>query len=464
MTTPLAPAPGPPDPDVPDPLALPDYVPGSQVGLSDAERWPGLSPTGRARLRALETDPAAPPWVHRTGHRLTPDEQERARRQLPTDGWLEPHLARARELPAYLRHAGPLERLEDFPLVGRPDLVDDVAAYVPMDADLSRVLHGTSSGTTGAALVVPDDPDELARGLHWLRGLVEQAGGVPWEPVADRMAVAQVVHQRQAFTYTSVLPGFGESVMARLNLHPDAWPREHCVEFLARWRPQVVSGHPTSLEQLLDPAVVQALRPAGVLGLVSGAMALSLPLRRALEQTYACPVLDVYGLHETRPIAVSPDGGPHVVADRRVHVEVLDPAGRPVPEGEPGEIVVTAGENAFLPLVRYRTGDHGRLVRLPDGRSAIADLEGRAATVFRSTSGAVVPSVDLTQQLQAAGATGWSVEQTRSGAVTATVVGGDTARVGEALGHLLGRAVAVRQVASLADLGEGKPRRYRSDA
>ena len=72
--------------------------------------------------------------------------------------------------------------------------------------------------------------------------------------------------------------------------------------------------------------------------------------------------------------------------------------------------MVTAGENPLLPLVRYRTGDHGRLVDV-DGRPAIADLEGRPMVEFLAADGRRVPSVDLTQLLQAAGAYGWTVHQ-----------------------------------------------------
>ncbi|MEN4398815.1 CoF synthetase [Mycolicibacterium senegalense] len=426
-----------------DPLRLDDYVPFGQVALTDEQRWPGLSASGRARLAALEQHRHAPAWCHRAGHRLTPEQQRQATRQLPLDDWLPRHLALARTLPAYRRHQGPLETLTDFPLIGREDLVDDIAAFVPPGADLSRMLHGTSSGSTGAALVMPDDPDELARGFHWLRGLV----GSHWEPVGHRVALVQTVFQRQAFTYTSVVPGFGEALMARLNLHPAAWAgggRQRDA-YLRDTDPQVISGTPTSLEVLLEPGLAAALRP---LALISGAMTLTAPLRRALEAAYDCPVLDIYGLHETRPIAVSDDGGPFVVASRRVHVEVLA-----------DEIVVTCGENQFLPLVRYRTGDYARLVTYR-GRPALADLEGRQATVFVSATGDAVPCVDLTQQLQAAGARGWSVNQDLQGRVAAVIASGDRQRVIEALTLLLGRPVEVTRVPTLADLGPGKPRRY----
>jgi phenylacetate-CoA ligase len=441
-----------------DRLALPDYVPLARVALTDEQRWPELSASGRTRLAEFERHPLAPAWRHRAGHRLDPERQEAATRQLPLDDWLPRHLAAAADLPAYRNWPRPLNTLPDFPLICRDDLVDDVAAFVPPGADLSRVLHGTSSGSTGAALVVPDDPDELARGFHWMRELV----GKHWEPEPPRLAVAQVVFQRQAFTYASVVPGFGEALMARLNLHPDTWSAgcDQRNEFLRHADPQVISGSPTSLEVLLDPALLAALRP---LALFSGAMTLTATLRRDLEMAYDCPVLDVYGLHETRPIAVSDGGGPFVLAARRVHVEVLNDDGAPVPDGEMGEIIVTCGENAYLPLVRYRTGDHGRLVT-HHGKPALADLEGREATVFVAASGAAVPSVDLTQQLQAAGARGWTVVQHDDGQTSAVIALGDEERVAERLGLLLGRPVDVTRVDSLADLGPGKPRRYRSSA
>jgi phenylacetate-CoA ligase len=146
-----------------------------------------------------------------------------------------------------------------------------------------------------------------------------------------------------------------------------------------------------------------------------------------------------------------------------VHVEVLDPKDDvAVPEGTVGEIVVTAGENPLLPLVRYRTGDYGRLMRFDDGTLGIADLEGRQNTRFRAADGSLVPCVELTQQLQAHGAQGWSVEQSADGRVRAVIVGGDDDGIRIALNALLSSPIDLHRVERLADLGEGKPRRYRS--
>ena len=80
-------------------------------------------------------------------------------------------------------------------------------------------------------------------------------------------------------------------------------------------------------------------------------------------------------------------------------IELLPRLAVHVPDGERRELVVTVDGNPFLPLLRYRTGDTGSLTWV-GGRRAVVGLEGRAPVSFRAADGRVVPSVDLTQQLQ----------------------------------------------------------------
>jgi phenylacetate-CoA ligase len=57
--------------------------------------------------------------------------------------------------------------------------------------------------------------------------------------------------------------------------------------------------------------------------------------------------------------------GLHVQEDHFI-VEVVDPAsGEPLAEGEEGELVFTTLRKEALPLIRYRTGDIGRLSTRP---------------------------------------------------------------------------------------------------
>ena len=479
-----------PDDAAPD-LALDEYTPGSAVALTDAERWPTLDAAGLAALDAVRDHPAAPPWVHVTGDRLRPDDlpalDDVARRR--EDGgtgrddpppWVADLVARAHAVvPRYRRARDRRESDATSPLaafapVTRDDLRRDLASFVPVDVPLGRVLEGTSSGSTGAAVRIPLHPVSVAADLVLLQHLVARAGAA-WEPEPGRLGLVNLLDQQQAFTYASAMTGFRRPAgvaapgMARVNLDPRAWSRPGDREaFLAAQDPQVVSSSPLPLLAL----ACLAARGLDVhpVALVNGAAHLSDVARSRLRATWDVPVVDLYGLRETGAVASRTDGGAFVVVPgRRVWVEVLDDAGAPAAPGTPGEVVVTVDENPYLPLLRYRTGDRARLVRR-DGRTELHDLEGRSPVRYLRPDGTWVPSVDAAQHLQAHGMAAWQLHQAADGGVELDVVpdapgsrGEEDARAAAvAVGRLLDRGVAVRAVRPDV-LGAGRARRWSSD-
>ena len=507
--------------DAPD-LTLDEYAPGAAVALTDAERWPTLDDAGRAALDAVRDHPAAPAWVHVTGDRLRPDDlpvldevaarlaagradsragthveaavdaRPGSRSEGPAappgvaaapsapPAWVGALVDRAHAVvPRYRRARDRGESRAGSPLtavrpVTRDDLRHDVASFVPVDVPLGRVLEGTSSGSTGAAVRVPLHPVAVAADLVLLQHLVASTGA-DWDPVPGRLGLMNLVDQREAFTYASAMTGFrrGPGVaapsMARVNLDPGAWARPgDRAAFLAAHDPQVVSSSPLPLLALARLAEEGLdLHPVA---LVSGAAHLSDVARARLRATWDVPVVDLYGLRETGAVAARADAGPFVVvAGRRVWVEVLDDGGAPVPDGDLGEVVVTVDENPYLPLLRYRTGDRARIVRRGE-RVELHDLEGRSPVRYLRPDGAWVPSVDAAQHLQAHGMAAWQLHQAADGDVVLDVVpdaagdaGARAARAaGDAVGHLLGRRVTVREV-SPARLGAGRARRWSSD-
>ncbi|MFQ5524230.1 MAG: phenylacetate--CoA ligase family protein [Acidimicrobiia bacterium] len=121
---------------------------------------------------------------------------------------------------------------------------------------------------------------------------------------------------------------------------------------------------------------------------IHGAEPWSEGLRQKLEEAWggvydAC---DIYGLSEVIGPGVAAEcrenkGGLHVFEDH-FYPEIVDPeSGDPVPEGEPGELVLTTLTKEAQPVIRYRTRDITRF--LPDdcpcGRTGrrIARIEGR---------------------------------------------------------------------------------------
>jgi phenylacetate-CoA ligase len=534
----VPPAPdAPPSPDlpsgVPDAL-LGEYAPFGNVALDDAERWPTLTPDGAAHLDALRHHPAAPVWVHATGDRLTADDlpvlaatarrfteaagaakvaeaaeaagdsDARTGTSHPATGcdvpaWVTDLVERAHTVVPRYRRARDQRRsharspLDDLPPVTRDDLRADLASFVPVDVDLSRVLEGTSSGSTGAAVVVPLHPVAVAADLALLRLLVRDAGAT-WEPHEDRLGLVNLVDQRAAFTYASAMTGFDAAsgraasdpavpLMARVNLDPGAWrdPADRST-FLRGTDPQVLSSSPLPLLALadLDAREGLGLHPVAV---VSGAAHLTPPARARLRAAWGVPVIDLYGLRETGAVASRADDGPFVVVPRRVWVEILSDDGTPVADGSPGEVVVTTDENPYLPLLRYRTGDRARIVRPhgPGGRVELHDLEGRSPVRYLHADGRWLGSVDATQVLQAAGIAAWQLHQRADGTIDLTVVpdapagaapsgrgpgsapgSGAADAAAHALRRWIGRDVVVT-VTSPAHLGRGRARHSSSD-
>jgi phenylacetate-CoA ligase len=109
-------------------------------------------------------------------------------------------------------------------------------------------------------------------------------------------------------------------------------------------------------------------------------------MRAEIERTLGIAAINFYGLSEMCGPGVAAEcavarAGLHVQEDHFI-VEIVEPgSGRSVPPGEEGELVFTALTKEALPLLRYRTGDIGRLTCDPCacGRTMarISGLRGR---------------------------------------------------------------------------------------
>jgi phenylacetate-CoA ligase len=139
--------------------------------------------------------------------------------------------------------------------------------------------------------------------------------------------------------------------------------------------------------------IAQALQDSGIdptelplaLGLFGGEP-WSEPMRAEIELVLGLAAINFYGLSEMCGPGVAAEclaarSGLHVHEDHFI-VEVIDPAdGRPVAPGVEGELVFTTLSKQALPLIRYRTGDIGRLVDepCPCGRTTVrvTGLRGR---------------------------------------------------------------------------------------
>jgi len=100
---------------------------------------------------------------------------------------------------------------------------------------------------------------------------------------------------------------------------------------------------------------------------VFGAEAVTDAMKEKIRARLGIDVFNIYGMTETGGVGTlgmdcRDHSGIHVWEDH-YYLEVLDPTTRePVPDGEIGELVVTALTREALPVIRFRTGDLTRIL------------------------------------------------------------------------------------------------------
>lgn len=118
-------------------------------------------------------------------------------------------------------------------------------------------------------------------------------------------------------------------------------------------------------------------------------------MRETIEEVFSAPVFDRYGSREMGDIACECEHheGYHVSLPTH-YVEVVDESGSPVPEGEPGDLVVTSLTNRSMPLLRYRIGDvvvqTEQECECGRGWPLIQEVSGRITDMFVRSDDSVV--------------------------------------------------------------------------
>jgi phenylacetate-CoA ligase len=419
--------------------------------LSHEQRFPLLTASGREMLEWLQESQHAPRYTGQCGHRLTPEYLARVRgfeTELKTTprgwppgeqpAWLGDFVERCfRDAPFYRRYGARPERFSDIPTVDRADLSREPWSFVPDSLPLDDLIFFGTSGTTGHALSVLSHPETAGKYIPLLQAALG-ARGLHMEGGAGRVACLMICFQKSTLTYASVSPLLGEAGFAKINLCTDGndWRDPGDVaRFIDACNAEVFTGDPLAFAELARLPI--AARPTALL---STAMTLTPGLREQLEARFGGPVLNLYSMTETGPIAVEPypDSG-HILLQPRLYVEILDENGEPCPPGARGEVTLTGGFNEYLPLLRYRTNDYARL-EFREGQVVIAGLEGRPPTTYRAANGQTLNNVDVTIALRPLALPQYTLHQTADGALQFRRhgPGADQTKIREALLLLFG--------------------------
>lgn len=165
-------------------------------------------------------------------------------------------------------------------------------------------------------------------------------------------------HNKVAYLFPYRLP-FENNLSIYRNVFLDASKSPDTIlDRIAREHPVIFAATPSDILDLLDGMTPgDDLHRLGLKALCLHSEPLSADERAHFETAFGCVVRTNYYCNEVWAIAAECEHGSlHQFVDNVV-LELVDEEGRPVPDGEPGHVLVTGLNNFVQPFIRYRLGD-----------------------------------------------------------------------------------------------------------
>jgi phenylacetate-coenzyme A ligase PaaK-like adenylate-forming protein len=251
--------------------------------------------------------------------------------------------------------------LARLPLTSVDDLRADPYAFLCLSQDrVERIVTQRSSGTTAPPKRVLSSREDLAISrLFFQHGLAQMT--------APDERVLVLLPGTAADGVTDLL----RQAILGLGAHPilAAGLDVPQVATLLADRPvDLVIGHPTQVLALarLTAPPASPCRPPGTVLLCTDRI--SPVVQKAIFDIWSCEIFAHWGMTELGyggGVDCARHAGYHL-QESDVLVEILDPDdASPCPPGTVGEVVVTTLTRTGMPLLRYRTGDHARLIGVP---------------------------------------------------------------------------------------------------
>lgn len=254
--------------------------------------------------------------------------------------------------------------LRKLPLTTKAEILADQAAHPPYGSNLTWEASGYSrlhqtSGTTGVPLRWLDTPQTW----EWILQSWQQLFGLMGLQREDRLFFP--------FSFGPFLgfwAGFeGANRLGNLCIAAGGMSSQARLGLLSDNRATIVCCTPTYALRLAEVAGEQGLdlTKSGVRAiLVAGEPGGNIPAtRRKIETAWGAQVVDHWGMTELGPLAIESieePGGMYVLETECIAEIIAPETGRPVSEGDEGELVVTNLGRVGSPLIRYRTGDRVR--------------------------------------------------------------------------------------------------------
>ena len=311
--------------------------------------------------------------------------------------------------PAEAAHA-PLEQvLACFPYLGKDEVMAQQRDFLDCRADPDKLLYATSGGSSGQGI-----------GMWRSKRLadIEKAFFThEWGRFGfsfDKARILRIGADARRLAHEAPTRVAGNRLMLS-PYHLDASHRGAILDAIERFRPAYVHAYPSSAA-----ALAELLRPGDLALPMRAVLLASEPATpaqlAAIRRLFGCPVSLNYGLSERTNLAFAGYGA-EGLGDYRF--QPLYGWSENRLDEDRCEIVGTSLWNDLMPLIRYRTGDYGRIGA--GGRCAAIDGRGQDFLVDRS--GRRIPGLAIViDEVTWDFVRLYQVRQRRPGAITLAVV------------------------------------------
>jgi phenylacetate-CoA ligase len=254
-----------------------------------------------------------------------------------------------------------LADLAKFPFTTKVDLRETYPFgmfAVPMDKVVR--IHA-SSGTTGKPTVVGYTAKDIDTWSNLMARSIRAAGARPGDKV-------HVAYGYGLFT-GGLGAHYGAERLGLVTIPLSGGMTERQVQLIEDFKPEIIMVTPSYMLAIADEMERQGLDPkkSSLRIGIFGAEPWTNEMRKSIETRTSLSAIDLYGLSEVmgpgvaQECAETKDG--LTIWEDHFFPEIVDPqTGKPLPEGEMGELVFTSLTKEALPVVRYRTRDLTRLL------------------------------------------------------------------------------------------------------
>jgi phenylacetate-CoA ligase len=271
-----------------------------------------------------------------------------------------------------------LADLAAFPFTTKADLREAYPfGFFAVPREQVARVHA-SSGTTGKPTVVGYTQGDLETWAGLVARSIRAAGG----------RAGMKVHVAYGYgLFTGGLGAHYGAEAAGCTVIPmSGGQTEKQVQLIRDFEPDIIMVTPSYMLAILDEFRRQGIDPASSslrIG-IFGAEPWGEGMRAEIESAFGIQACDIYGLSEVMGPGVAQEfastrDGPTIWEDHFIP-EIVDPAsGRPLDDGQEGELVFTSLTKQAMPVIRYRTRDLTRL--LPGTATAMrrmAKISGRS--------------------------------------------------------------------------------------